>query len=128
MTLAPAELVGGAGPFATVRLGDGSQVDTRIVPNGLASGNALQLGLRPENVTVAPVEAATTTAKVDLVERLGDRTLVYAHLSDGQAITAEDVGISRVRHGDTVGLKINGDAAHLFGPDGEGYHPECEAA
>jgi multiple sugar transport system ATP-binding protein len=128
MTLAPVELVGGDGPFATVRLGDGSQVDTRIVPNGLAGGGPIQLGLRPENVVVAPIDASMTKAKVDLVERLGDRTLVYAHLSDGQAITAEDEGTSRLKHGDTIGLRINGAAAHLFGPDGQGYHPEHQAA
>jgi multiple sugar transport system ATP-binding protein len=52
MTLAPVELVAAGGRFASVRLGDGSQVDTRITANGLAGGGPLQLGLRPENVTV----------------------------------------------------------------------------
>jgi multiple sugar transport system ATP-binding protein len=121
MTLAPAELVPG-GRFATVKLGDGSHVDTRVVLNGLAG--PVQLGLRPESVTVTPVAAATTVGKVDLVERLGDRTLVYAHLSDGQPITAEDEGNSRVKHGDTVGLRIDGGAAHLFDADGAGHHAE----
>jgi multiple sugar transport system ATP-binding protein len=79
-------------------------------------------------VVVAPVAAATTVAKVDLVERLGDRTLVYAHLRDGQAITAEDEGISRVKTGDMVGLRIDGSCAHLFGPDGVGHHAEEAAA
>jgi multiple sugar transport system ATP-binding protein len=128
MTLAPVELVAGHGRFATVRLGDGSQVDTRVVSNGLAGGGPVQLGIRPENVTVAPVAAATTVAKVDLVERLGDRTLVYAHLKDGQAITAEDEGISRVKNGEMVGLRIDGSAAHLFGPDGAAHHAEVAAA
>ena len=88
----------------------------------------LQLGLRPENVTVSPVGHATTVAKVDLVERLGDRTLVYAHLADGLAITAEDEGNSRIRNGDTVGLRIDGSGAHLFGPDGVGHHAEERTA
>jgi multiple sugar transport system ATP-binding protein len=128
MTLAPVELVAGHGRFASVRLGDGSQVDTRIVSNGLSQGGPLQLGLRPENVTVSPVGHATTVGKVDLVERLGDRTLVYAHLADGLAITAEDEGYSRVRTGDTIGLRIDGGSAHLFGPDGAGHHSEERAA
>jgi multiple sugar transport system ATP-binding protein len=127
MTLAPVEMLSAGGRFASVRLGDGSQVDTRIVPNGLAGG-PLQLGLRPENVTVSPVGHATTVGKVDLVERLGDRTLVYAHLADGLAITAEDEGYSRVRTGDTVGLRIDGGAAHLFDADGAGHHAEEHAA
>ncbi len=122
MTLAPAELVGGEGAFAAVRLGDGAQVETRVPLAGLPSGGPFELGLRPESVSVAPPGEGTTSARVELVERLGDRTLVYATLSDGLPITAEDEGNSRVRVGDTVGLRINGAAAHLFGPDGEGHH------
>jgi multiple sugar transport system ATP-binding protein len=127
MTLAPVELVSAGGRFASVRLGDGAQVDTRIAADGLGDG-PLQLGLRPENVTVTSVGHATTVGKVDLVERLGDRTLVYAHLADGLAITAEDEGYSRIRNGDTVGLRIDGSSAHLFGADGAGHHAEARPA
>ena len=65
---------------------------------------------------------ATTKAKVELVERLGKRALIYARLGDGQAITAEDDAYSRLAIGDEVALAIDGVAAHLFGPDGTGYH------
>lgn len=61
------------------------------------------------------------------MERLGDRTLIYAVLSDGQPITAEDGGLSRARAGDIVGLRIDGAAAHLFDADGHGHHA-AEAA
>ncbi len=56
------------------------------------------------------------------MERLGERTLIYGRLSDGQPITAEDEGFSRVRIGDTVPLRVNGAAGHIFGPDGRGHH------
>ena len=124
MTLASAELVEGGNGFARVRLGDGSEVETRVSRAALPSG-PLQVGLRPEYVRVASVDATTTTAKVELVERLGERTLVYARLADDRPITAEDEGDSRVRMGDRIGLRINGAAAHLFGPDGAGHHAEA---
>ncbi|MDP1909247.1 MAG: ABC transporter ATP-binding protein, partial [Hyphomicrobium sp.] len=60
--------------------------------------------------------------EVELVERLGERTLIYARLSDGQAITGEDDGDCNVKVGDHVPLKIDGGAAYLFGADGAGYH------
>ena len=126
MTLAPAELVDGGNGFARVRLGDGSEVDTRVSRAALPAG-PLQVGLRPEYVRVAPPDGATTTAKVELVERLGERTLLYARLSDDRPITAEDEGFSQVRVGDRIGLRINGAAAHLFGPDGTGHHAEAAA-
>jgi multiple sugar transport system ATP-binding protein len=120
MTLAPAILVEGSGDHAVVRLSDGSVVETRVSRAGLPTGATLELGLRPESVKVAA--DGGTEAKVELVERLGDRTLVYARLAEGQAITAEDTGTSAIRMGDTVRLRIDGASAHLFGPDGRGYH------
>ena len=127
MTLAPAALVASEGPFATVRLGDGSEVETRILRDALPGGEGLQLGLRPESVAVAAAGSATTVAKVQLVERLGERSLVYAHLADGLQIVAEDEGLSRVKVGETVGLRIDGGAAHLFDAAGDGHHPEAAA-
>ena len=127
MTLAPAVLVEGDSEFARVRLGDGAEVETRVRRGGLPVGATLQLGLRPESVSVAAAGAGTTDAEVELVERLGDRTLVYAKLADGLEVTAEDEGNSRVRMGDRIGLQIAGQNAHLFGPDGAGHHAEAQA-
>jgi multiple sugar transport system ATP-binding protein len=127
MALAPATLVDGEGEFARVRLGSGAVVATRVRREGLPANGALQLGLRPEMVTVAAPGAGTCDAEVVLLERLGERTLVYARLPDGQEITAEDKGDSRLKVGDKVGLVIDGAAAHLFGPDGAGHHAEAAA-
>jgi multiple sugar transport system ATP-binding protein len=124
MTLLPVTLADGVGgDHAAVTLGDGSVVQTRVSRTGLGSGT-LQLGLRPESVRLS---AEGSTAKVDLVERLGDRTLLYAHLADGQAITAEDNGTSAVQVGDTVSLRIDGAAAHLFDAEGVGHHAAAHA-
>jgi multiple sugar transport system ATP-binding protein len=122
MNLLPADPMGGEGRFARLRLADGSEVQTRVPREVLPGEGVLQLGLRPEHVRVARTGSAAMDAKVELVERLGDRAFIYARLADGQAVTAEDAGMSRVRIGDNVGLRIDGDSAHLFGPDGIGYH------
>jgi multiple sugar transport system ATP-binding protein len=129
MTLAPATLVADApGEHATVRIGDGSVVETRVPRAGLPE-TELELGLRPENVRVVREgEQATTSAVVELVERLGERTLVYGRLSDGQSITAEDEGFSRVRIGDTVPLRVKSGTGHIFGPDGSGHHAADDGA
>jgi multiple sugar transport system ATP-binding protein len=127
MALAPAALVDGEGEFARVRLGSGAEVATRVRRDDLPAGAALQLGLRPEMVTVAAPGAGACDAEVVLLERLGERTLVYTRLADGQEITGEDKGDSRLKVGDVVGLVIDGEAAHLFGPDGAGHHAEAAA-
>jgi multiple sugar transport system ATP-binding protein len=118
MTLVPAEVVDGGGETIRLKIGDGAEIDTAVPRSNLQANGELRLGLRPENVRVADSAQATTRAKVELVERLGERTLIYARLANGQAITGEDEGNSRIRIGDEVGLKIDGTAAHMFGPDG----------
>ena len=127
MTLAPAELVDGKGEYATLRLGDGSKVETRVRRSELPKSGELRLGVRPEGVRVVHDGKRTATAKVELVERLGERTLIYARLADGQPITAEDEGNSQVKMGDEVGIRIDGAAAHVFGPDGESHHSRARS-
>jgi multiple sugar transport system ATP-binding protein len=122
MTLAPARLSDSQGGFATVKLGDGSVIETRVRSDGLPAAGELRVGLRPEAVRVGGRGKNVTKGKVDLVERLGERTLIYARLADGLAITAEDSGDSRVKIGDEVPLKIDGGGAYLFGSDGTGFH------
>jgi multiple sugar transport system ATP-binding protein len=121
MTLLPAQMVEG-GDYATLKMGDGTVVQTRVRPDQLPQWANLRLGLRPEAVRVGGRGKGTTKARVELVERLGERTLVYARLRDGHPITAEDEGDSRVKIGDEVLLKIDGAAAHVFDADGNGYH------
>jgi len=121
MTLLPAKMVEGRSQNAKLKLGDGAEVETAVPRSKLKDGE-LRLGLRPENVRVVAKSKATTKARVELVERLGERTLVYARLANGQAITAEDEGNSRVRIGDEVGIRIDGAAAHVFGADGASHH------
>jgi multiple sugar transport system ATP-binding protein len=120
MTLLPATLVEDDSEFAVLTLGDGSVVKTRVPRSVLPKGGELRIGIRPEAVRVD--SNGGSKAKVDLVERLGERTLVYARLADGQAITAEDSGDSAVKIGHEVSLSIDGAAAHVFDADGIAYH------
>ena len=125
MTLAPGTVVPGDDRYTRVRLAGGAQVETRVPRDGLADGTPVEIGLRSEYVSVTAPGTGTLDADAALVERLGDRTLVYARLSDGLEVTAQDEGGSQVKIGDRIGLRINGAAAHLFGPDGEGRHAEA---
>jgi multiple sugar transport system ATP-binding protein len=127
MTLAPARVVASDGGYARVRLGSGAHVETRVPRDGLADNDAVELGLRSEYVTVTGAGAGTVDAEAMIVERLGDRTLVYARLSDGLEVTAQDEGNSQIKMGDRIGLRIDGAAAHVFGPDGVGRHAQGAA-
>jgi multiple sugar transport system ATP-binding protein len=120
MTLLPAQLVDGK--MATLKLGDGTVVGTQVPRESLPSWTNLRLGLRPEAVRIGGRGKGMPKAKVELLERLGERTLVYARMADGQTITAEDEGNSCAKIGDEVSLKIDGASAYVFDSDGNGHH------
>ena len=111
------------GGFAVATVA-GAKIATRVPMSVLPASDHWRLGLRPECIKVSGDGHAAT---VEFVERLGERTLVYAKLSDGTPITAEDAGNSRVTMGDAIHLKIDSARAHLFSGDGSGYHAD-EAA
>ncbi|KRC78959.1 ABC transporter ATP-binding protein [Sphingomonas sp. Root241] len=106
---------------ARARLGDGTVVDTAVPFAGLRQSE-MTLGLRAETVRVANGGDAATHGTAEVVERLGERTLVHTLLADGARLVAEDAGVSAVRPGDRVGLTIDGAAAHLFDAAGLGHH------
>jgi multiple sugar transport system ATP-binding protein len=112
MNLLPVTLTG-QGDRAAARLGDGSVVPLPFAPRG---EGPWELGIRPEALTVSPAGESKATATV--VERLGDRTLVYAKLADGLQVIAQDRGKSHVKAGDTIGLTFDPAEIHLF--DGQG--------
>jgi multiple sugar transport system ATP-binding protein len=103
----------GSGDRAAARLGDGSVVPLSFSPKG---EGPWELGIRPEALTVSADGLTKATATV--VERLGDRTLVYARLSDGTQVIAQDAGKSQLKAGDSVGLNFDTAELHLF--DGQG--------
>jgi multiple sugar transport system ATP-binding protein len=121
MSILPARLADG-GEHAAVTLGSGARIETRVPRSALPAVSALEIGLRTEHVQVSSGGPGDLEAEVLLVERLGERSLVYARLADGGDITAEDKGTSRLKAGDKVGLSVDGSSAHLFGPDGTGFH------
>jgi len=104
--------------FATVKLADGTLVETDVPESLLGGARPVEIGVRAEHATPGQGIPAT----VDVVERLGDRTLVYARLRDGSSLVYEDEGDSRVNVGDAVALSFRRPFIHLFDADGKAYH------
>jgi multiple sugar transport system ATP-binding protein len=109
--------------FAVATLRDGATLATTIRAGGIKAGE-YTLGIRAESVKLSKDGSKTTTGKVDVLERLGDRTLLYTRLKDGSLLVAEDIGNSRVAIGDEVPLALDGGRTHLFDADGLAWHGE----
>ncbi|KFC69726.1 Maltose/maltodextrin transport ATP-binding protein MalK [Devosia sp. LC5] len=100
----------------------GSVIDTGIAFGALPGPEGLTLGVRPDALRVAADGSGSLTGKIDIVERLGDRTLVHVRLGDGSLVVAEDAGNSLLEPGMDVSLRPDGAATHIFGADGRAYH------
>jgi multiple sugar transport system ATP-binding protein len=118
--------------FCPVSLAAENQKDQRVgLPDGTSfvsaidlagTGGDLTMGIRADSVNVVAPAEGNTAAQAQVVERLGERTLVHARLKDGTVIIAQDAGLSGVRAGDEVGLRFDGAGLHIFDATGKAYH------
>ncbi|TCL72857.1 sn-glycerol-3-phosphate ABC transporter ATP-binding protein UgpC [Rhizobium sp. BK251] len=99
MNMLTAEWIGDG----TVRIGN-SRLSASISGVGLASGDKLTFGIRPEHLTPSSAADETLGAKVDFSEYLGGTQYLYCQLEDGQSVTVEYRSQAPVRPGDTLQL------------------------
>ncbi len=111
--------VSGDGDRPSLRMGDGTVI---ALPLGQSGKEVSELGVRPEALA-AVAEGGDTVGTVSVVERLGERTLLYVRLRDGSLVTAQDRGVSTVKAGDAVRLQFDLSALHLFAADGSTFLP-----
>lgn len=124
INLIPATVQPGQGTFVSAKMGDGTIVATSIPKDPLLAGS-IRLGIRPESIGVGPPGSDGAEAKAEVVERLGDRTLIHARLGDGSLVVAEDEGFSRVQVGERVALRLGQAGVHIFDEAGAGHHPDA---
>jgi multiple sugar transport system ATP-binding protein len=78
----------------------------------------LTLGIRPQAMTLADPAAAPIRGTVDIVEHLGDETVLNARLPGGGSVLAIVEGDAILAPGQPVGLSFDLSRAHLFLPSG----------
>ncbi|MDF2370932.1 MAG: sn-glycerol-3-phosphate ABC transporter ATP-binding protein UgpC [Rhizobiaceae bacterium] len=117
MNFMQADVDTSAKPVARIGNGAELKLDLEIPRSG-----SYELGIRPEGVHVASDGSAATKAKAGVVERLGERTLIYCTLTDGTELIAQDTGRSNVAPGDEIDLGFDPSAIHLFDQNGQAYH------
>ncbi|TPP05916.1 ABC transporter ATP-binding protein [Rhizobium glycinendophyticum] len=96
-------------------------VETRFnVPEGITP-EGTTLGIRAEDITVLTDGSAGVPVTAEVIERLGDRSLVYGVLDDGSKFVVEADGRSLIKAGDRLMVSVDASALHLFGADGRAY-------
>ncbi len=109
----------GGGPSRFVAEGGEWEINlpSRVsAPLGSARGRAITMGIRPEDVSVVAgprAAPATATARLDLVESLGNETFIYAR-AGRHDITARVSPQSLPPLGSKIVLAFNLEKAHFF--------------
>ena len=104
-----------------VRLPGGAVLRT-LVPPWASIGSELTLGVRPEALQVQAKAQGELSGRAEVVERLGERTLVHVLLDDGSLVVAEAHRDSTVSAGEAMQLQISPRHVHLFDAAGTAHH------
>jgi ABC-type sugar transport system ATPase subunit len=101
----------------TFELPGGKTLELAGEPNDLKDLENLELGARPEDVSISKTGDGLPV-EIDVVEHLGDETILHGYLAGGQAMTARLAGQSPVKAGQQLWLEIAPERLLVFDSTG----------
>ena len=93
-----------------------TRVDAKIPAS--AVGKTGTFGVRPENLNVTTGDDAIFRGRIDIVEHLGELTLLYVDCGYDQPIVAKLDGSVPIKRGEQVGLTAPAEKLHIFDDQG----------
>jgi ABC-type sugar transport system ATPase subunit len=117
MNLLPAIAVNAGAEIEFRLTADGPAIASRLSRPGLFTGKAVELGIRPDAITLA--DTGELRARVVLVERLGGSSLVHARVEGlAKLMTVELPGTYQGLTDTEIRLSIAEGRVHVFDSDG----------
>jgi ABC-type sugar transport system ATPase subunit len=117
MNFIPAAATRRDGDAMMVEIGDGTELRLPGYPRGLGDATGLELGVRPEGIGISSSDDGLPL-HVDVVEQLGDETIVYGRLPSGLSLTARLEGQPRVKVNELLRVNLALDRILLFDRNG----------
>jgi len=94
---------------------DGSDLtDNAAALLGREVTSDIQVGLRPEHLSVAKADKAVIEGTLELVENLGEYALVHLLSREGTEFIAKTEKPPKAAKGDTISFGIKPELAHFF--------------
>ncbi len=111
---------GGARPTVKPETARSVAVEMEIPES--AKGSKGTFGVRPEDLSLTTGDDAIFKGTVDIVENLGEVTLLYVNCGDAEEpIVVKLDGIAPIKKGETVGLTAPPSLLHVFDENGKAY-------
>jgi multiple sugar transport system ATP-binding protein len=110
MNFVPVTVVSADASGVEVADAQGRRYRAAVEADGLDPGEAVELGIRPEHLTLGPEGHPVAVRQI---EQLGGMSFLHAE-ADGLAIAVHLPGQTAIRRGDTVGATFRPEFAHIF--------------
>ncbi len=114
--------IGRIGVAGELLVDGGGVVPYPLFQDVAAVGAKVKVGIRPEDLVLATEGSGAITGIIDIVEKLGEVTLVYLTTAQGQPVIAKLDGTPSIEAGETVSLTVDPDRVHAFSDNGEALH------
>ena len=123
MNLLHGHLVDAQEGYATVKVGD-QLIKAAVDARHIKAGEKVQLGIRPEHIPLTSLgDGSLMSGHLQHIERLGDSSLLYVQMGEGQAVTTVKVEGSATTHaGTSLNLSLMPEQLHLFDSQGMACH------
>ena len=121
MNILPAKVIG-TGSETSVETAAGSHVRVQVPSQDSDQGQAISLGVRPEDLTVTQGDDYVYEGTVSVIEALGETTNLYFE-EDGMdaPIIAKLPGVLPVKKGERIRLAAAAEKMHLFDANGKSF-------
>ena len=117
MNFLPVKETGGSdGAFGVDVPGIG-QLSLPVEIGAGAGGQAMELGIRPDDLELAPANEPGLPMKVNVLEKLGNTSLAYGTAADAKFCAALP-GDAGIKENSDIRLRVPPAACHLFRADG----------
>ena len=117
MNLVPATVRTASEGSLEVDISGGGNMVLPVETNGAKAGDAVEIGIRPEHLTLE--EGGSLPMKISVLERLGGHSITYGTVGNGARFCAALEGDAPVREGETMMLSVDPADCHVFARDGK---------
>ena len=125
MNFLPGKVLSAADGEANIGLDANSGVQLSVAIGGVAAGDAVTIGVRPEATEIipsgasAPAGVTALPAKVESVERLGNITFAYLEAGTPDVVTVQVMGLTTLESGQTAQVGFKSDQLYVFDATGK---------